>query len=81
MKKQELITTINKALADEFEVEVSNIALDATIKETLHLDSLALVDMVALIESIYKVKIKGTDVNRIQTFENLYDIIYEQINA
>lgn len=81
MKKQELITTINKALADEFEVEVSDIALEANIKETLHLDSLALVDMVALIESIYKVKIKGTDVNRIQTFENLYDIIYEQINA
>ena len=81
IERQELITTINEALAGEFEVEVSNIALDANIKETLHLDSLALVDMVALIESIYKVKIKGTDVNRIQTFENLYDIIYEQINA
>ena len=81
MEKQELITTINEALADEFEVEVSDITLEANIKETLHLDSLALVDMVALIESIYKVKIKGTDVNRIQTFENLYDIIYEKLNA
>ena len=81
MEKQELITTINEALADEFEVEVSDIAPEANIKETLHLDSLALVDMVALIESIYKVKIKGTDVNRIQTFENLYDIIYEKLNA
>ena len=81
MDKNELIATINEALADEFEVEVSDIASDANIKDTLHLDSLALVDMVALIESTYKVKISGKEMNGIQTFENLYDIIYKQLNA
>jgi len=81
MDKKELIATINDALAQEFEVEVSGIAPEANIKDTLHLDSLALVDMVALIESIFKVKISGKDMNRIKTFENLYDIIYAQLNA
>jgi acyl carrier protein len=81
MEKQELIATINEALAAEFEVEISDITPDATIKDILHLDSLSLVDLVALIESIYKVKIKGADVGKILTFESLYDFIYEQINA
>jgi acyl carrier protein len=81
MDKQELILSINEALAGEFEVEVTDILPQAIIKDALHLDSLALIDMVALIESTYKVKIKGADINRIKTFENLYDIIYEQINA
>lgn len=81
MEKQELIAAINVALADEFEVEVSDMTLDANIKETLHLDSLSLVDMAALIESVFQVKIKSSDVGRILTFGNLYDHIYEQMHA
>jgi acyl carrier protein len=81
MEKKEMIATINDALAQEFEVEVSVIEPDAIIKDTLHLDSLALVDMVALIESIYKVKISGKDINRIKKFGDLYDVISEQLNT
>ena len=81
MEKQALIATLNEALATEFEVEVSDITSDANIKETLHLDSLGLVDMVALIESIFQVKIKGVDVGQILTFGTLYDFIYEQMDA
>jgi len=81
MEKQAMIATINDALADEFEIEVSDIMPDANIKDTLHLDSLSLVDMVALIESIFQVKIKGADIGRILTFGSLYDFIYEQMDA
>jgi len=81
MEKQALIATINDALAAEFEVEVTDITSDANIKDTLHLDSLSLVDMVALIESLFKVKIKGADIGRILTFGTLYDFIYEQMNV
>ena len=81
MDRQELIATINNALAGEFEVEVSDITPDANIKDTLHLDSLSLVDLVALIESLFKVKIKGTEVGQILTFGSLYDYIYGQMNA
>jgi len=76
-----MIATINEALAQEFEIEVSDIIADANIKDTLHLDSLALVDMVALIESIYKVKISGKDVNKIKTFGDLYEVISEQLTT
>lgn len=79
MEKQELIEKINSALADEFEVEESVITPDAPIKETLELDSLSLVDLVALIESNFGIKIEGTQVSSIKTFESLYDFVYEKL--
>lgn len=79
MEKQELIGKINSALADEFEVEESVITPDAHIKETLELDSLSLVDLVALIESNFGIKIEGTQVSSIKTFESLYDFVYERL--
>jgi acyl carrier protein len=81
MDKKELIATINEALAEEFEVDISDIKPDAIIKDILHLDSLSLVDMVALIEATFQVKIKGTDVGKILTFEALYDFIDNRIKA
>ena len=75
MEKQELIDQINEVLAEEFEVEVSAITPDGNIKETLQLDSLSLVDMVALIESTFSVKIQNSELGSIQTFANLYDFI------
>ena len=79
MERQELIDKINSALADEFEVEESVITPDAPIKETLELDSLSLVDLVALIESNFGIKIEGTQVSSIKTFESLYDFVYERL--
>ena len=78
MEKNELIAKINETLAEEFEVEVSDITPEANIKETLQLDSLSLVDMVALVESEFGVKIQGSEMLKIQTFQALYDYIAER---
>ena len=78
MDKNELIVKINETLAEEFEVEVSDITPEANIKETLQLDSLSLVDMVALVESEFGVKIQGAEMLKIQTFQALYDYIAER---
>lgn len=79
MEKQELIEKINAALADEFEVEESVITPEAPIKETLELDSLSLVDLVALIESNFGIKIQGTEVSNIKTFAALYDFVFDRL--
>lgn len=79
MEKQELIEKINEVLMEEFEVEADVITPDADIKETLELDSLSLVDMVALIEDEFKVKIKGSEIAQLKTFGLLYDYIYDNI--
>jgi len=81
MEKLRLIEKANEVLAEEFEIEVTDITPDSNIKETLQLDSLSLVDMVALIEQTFGVKIKSQEVAGIQTFESLYDFIHERISA
>ncbi|MBQ6940831.1 MAG: acyl carrier protein [Alistipes sp.] len=79
MEKVELIKKINEVLAEEFEVDVETITPDANIKETLQLDSLALVDMVALLETEFGVKIAGAEIVNIKTFEALYDFVTERL--
>ncbi len=81
MEKQELIEKINSTLAKEFEVEESVITPDASIKDALDLDSLSLVDMVALIDDEFGVKINGGEIAQIKTFQALYDYVYEKMNA
>lgn len=79
MEKAELIEKINEVLAEEFEVDVEVITPDANIKETLQLDSLALVDMVALLETEFGVKIAGAEIVNIKTFKALYDFVAERL--
>lgn len=81
MDKKELIAKVNACLAEEFEVEESIITPDAPIKQTLQLDSLSLVDMVALIESEFGVKIPTADLGQIKTFEALYDYLEAHANC
>lgn len=78
MEKQELIAKINSALAEEFEIEESAMTPDADIKDTLELDSLSLVDLVALVENEFGVKISGSELSGVKTFGALYDYIAER---
>ena len=78
MDKQLLIAKVNSVLAEEFEVEESIITPEANIKQTLELDSLSLVDMVALIENEFGVKIPSNELVNIPTFQALYDYLAER---
>ena len=62
-------------LADEFEVEQSEFTPDANLKETRQLDSINLVDLIALVQMTYKITIPVGDLKQIQTFSDLYDYI------
>ena len=73
--REELITQVNSLLAEEFEIEESEFAPDANLKETLNLDSINLVDLIALVQFTYKITIPVEDLKKIQTFSDLYDYI------
>ena len=75
MTREEIITQVNSLLAEEFEIEESEFAPDANLKETLNLDSINLVDLIALVQFNYKITIPVEDLKKIQTFANLYDYI------
>ncbi len=71
--REEIIAHVNSLLAEEFEIEESEIAPDANLKETLGLDSINLVDLIALVQYHYKVTIPVEDLKLIQTSTDLYD--------
>lgn len=75
MTREEIIKSINKEIADEYEVDESVIKPDAVIFDTLNLDSLSLVDLVGIVQFKYKVLIPTTELKSIKTFNDLYDYI------
>ena len=79
--REEIIAEVNSLLAEEFEIEESEFAPDANLKETLNLDSINLVDLIALVQLTYSIKIPVEDLKEIQTFDNLYDYIITHLPA
>ena len=75
MTREEIIEKVNAVLAEEFEVEEETMTPDAVIYDTLELDSLSLVDLVAVIEHTFKVKIHAAELPTVKTFTQLYDYI------
>ena len=81
MEKNELIEKLNAALAEEFEVETELMVPEASLKEVLQLDSLSMVDLVALVENQFNTKIENEAIGTIKTFGNLYDYVYDKVQA
>lgn len=79
MTREDIISQVNSLLADEFEIEESEFAPEANLKETLNLDSINLVDLIALVQMTYKITIPVEDLKKIQTFNNLYDYIEQHL--
>jgi len=75
MTRNEIIAQVNDLLAEEFEIEVSEMTPEANLKETLNLDSINLVDLIALVQFTYKITIPVEDLKKIQSFNDLYDYI------
>lgn len=75
MTREEIIEKVVSILAEEFEVEQEVITPDAIIYDTLGLDSLSLVDLVAIVQHTFKVKIPQSDLPSVKTFNDLYDYI------
>lgn len=76
MKTREtIIAEINPKLAEEFEIEESDITPEASIFETLELDSISLIDLIGIIQVTFGIKISKNELPAIKTFANLYDYI------
>jgi len=73
--REEIVEHVNAMLAEEFEMEASDFAPEASMKEVLGLDSINLVDLVALIHYNYKIAIPAEDLPKLKSFNDLYDYI------
>lgn len=80
MTRENIINKVNALLAEEFEIDSTLFTPDANVKDTLSLDSLSLVDLVAIIQHTYKIKIPVADLREIKTFNDLYDYIESHLD-
>lgn len=81
MTIEEIIEKATAVLAEEFEIEESKITSDASLKDTLGLDSLDLVDIVVLVEQNFGVTLTGPDFVGITTFKDFYELLNRKING
>ncbi len=79
MTREEIVKQVNKVLAEEFETDESKFTPEANLKDALSLDSLSLVDLVAVIQYTYKLKVPVEDLRKINSFNDLYDYIYSHV--
>lgn len=75
MTREEIVENVNRLLSEEFEIDSTLFLPESNVRDTLELDSLSLVDLVAILQQTYKIKIPVTELRKIKSFNNLYDYI------
>lgn len=64
---------------EEFEVDEEIISPEASLKESLDLDSLDYVDLVVIIESNFGVKLVEADFEEVVTFQDFYNVVEQKM--
>lgn len=78
MTKEQIIENLNTALAEEFEIPKGAITPDADIRQTLDLDSLRALELVAIARKEFDIDITPYDLPKIVIFNDLYSYIKEK---
>ncbi|NGM66487.1 acyl carrier protein [Sphingobacterium sp. SGR-19] len=79
MDKASIYQKINEILVEEFEVDEEIISPEASLKESLDLDSLDYVDLVVIIESNFGVKLVEADFDAVITFQDFYNVVEQKM--
>lgn len=80
MTYQDIITKINDFLIEDFEVNEADIKPNASLKETLDLDSLDYIDLIVAIEGNFGIKVKPEDFQQMSDVESFYNFIAEKLS-
>ena len=81
MDSAQIYQKINEILVEEFEVDEDVIRPDASLKDSLDLDSLDYVDLVVIIESNFGVKLVEADFDAVDTFADFYNIVAQKMTV
>ncbi|MDT8424235.1 MAG: acyl carrier protein [Desulfuromonadales bacterium] len=81
MTEQEVVALINSSLAEEFELDLEDMDADADIFDDFGLDSLDIVDMVIVLESAFKFKIREEQaIRKIRKLGEIYTFVLGKLN-
>jgi len=74
-RRQEAFELIRSYLIDQFEIEPAKISFEANLFTDLELDSIDALDMVAVLESRLKMKIKNDELKKMRLVGDVVDYI------
>jgi acyl carrier protein len=75
MSTSETAARIDAVLIDEFELAAESLAPQATLFDSLGLDSLDAVDLIASLEGVFEIRIAEDDAKKVRTVADLYALI------
>jgi acyl carrier protein len=75
MELEKITLIINEFLIEEFEISEDLIKPDALLKDDLGLESLDFVDIAVIIEKEFGIKVKGIEMVKVLTLQDLYNYI------
>jgi acyl carrier protein len=79
MSNEEIISTINIFLVEEFEIEEMQIKPEARLKDDLGLESLDFVDIAVIVQKKFGLTLKGEEMASIKTLNDLYNYIFKHL--
>ncbi|APB33884.1 acyl carrier protein [Gloeomargarita lithophora Alchichica-D10] len=78
MDKQEILTEVQKIVADTLDVELEKVTPEANFANDLGADSLATVDLVMKLEESFDIEIPDSAAEQITTVQQAVDYIAQQ---
>jgi len=81
MNRQEIISRINAFLEEDFEVAPEALQPDASLKDTLDLDSLDYIDLVVAIEQHFGFKVRPEDFQTMHTMSDFYNYVSNRLGV
>jgi acyl carrier protein len=80
LSPDEIRSTINAAIAKEFEIEATKLVPEADLVKDLELDSLDSVDLIAAMEKTFKVKCPEKEARALRTMGDIYLFVDKLLN-
>ncbi len=81
MTYHDIVEKVNDFLVEDFEVEESKLQIDASLNETLDLDSLDYIDLIVAIEENFGFKMKPEDFTTMVIIQDFYNYIAQRLEV
>ena len=81
MTNEEIIARIDRSIAEEFEIDPEAMKPEKTLFQDLGLDSLDIVDLVIVLESAFRFKIREEEgIRKIRTLGDIHAFVIQKKN-
>jgi acyl carrier protein len=78
--REQIFDTLSQILAEEFEIEISEISLESSLYEDLDLDSIDAVDLVIRLQKLTGKKIQPEEFKAVRTVNDVVTAIENLVN-